>query len=437
MRIHSLTFKAISDPVVAVVGPGCAFGRRCAAGASLAAILALSGIAGAAEPGILFRHGDAIRDVQVGRDLALGTQAAWTPAHDALVFATAGQAKRLVMRSWRNGAEEDRVLPVPIVQTELELQWQWSFSPDGRWLAVRRHAHGRRHLFAHEGTAAARQEVDRVKWIGVIDLASSQARAWRQWGEILGWRDGRCLLQETQYGPIIAVDPADPASSEKLTDKSGFVSGIANDGKWIVIYDGTNGNVRVTLQELGGKRSRVLLEDSAHRTGSYAKGGAAGGTFSPDGAWIAISTHVYKNNGWTTSVALESLDGQRRLYEDAFDIAETDDEARTIWAAQHPGRFSYFRFRKGRRDGELVVVDVKDGKTSAASIALKVKPTERLFFRPVSSPSGDRIAWLGLRRGVVIGNLTTGTTSVAGQLPDDATSWSWASPQVGGKSVLR
>jgi len=393
-------------------------------------------VAVAEVPGILFRHGEAIGEIQASKDVALGTQAAWTPTHDTLLFATNGKIKKLIVRSWRDGEQQDQVLPLPVVKTELELQWQWSFSPDGRWLAVQRWVHPR-HFAPHGGTEPIREEAEKVKWLGVVDLKTLQAQSWKPWGAILGWRNGTCLLFEENYRTILAVDPAWPERAEKMVENSGALAGLSPDGRWAVIFDGREGNVKVTLQELGGKPLRILLEDPLSRSRSYSRGGSANGAFSPKSELVAITTMLYEGSGWKTSVSLESLDGQKRLYEDSFDIDGTIDKALAVWSPARSEQFVYFRFRRGQENGELVVVDVEAGKATAEPIALNARPKELRKFPLVWSPSGDQAAWLVAGRRVVICDMKTKATSIGSCLPDDATSWSWASPRVGGISMRR
>jgi hypothetical protein len=178
-----------------------------------------------------------------------------------------------------------------------------------------------------------------------------------------------------------------------------------------------------------------LLDEPLPRNGGHRKVASAQGTFSPDSALVAFATLLRNEGGWTTSVAIETLDGKTRLYEDSFDIDSESDMARTVSSPAPPNRFAYFRFRRGQNGGELVVVELKAGKASASSIALKVKPADLLRFPPVWSPAGDRVAWLVGDRTVVIGDLKTYGASIGGRLPDDAASWSWASPRVGGAAT--
>ncbi len=386
---------------------------------------------------ILFRHGDAIGSVQPRGDLMLGTHAAWTPKHDAIIFATPGRNKKLVVRRGPIDDEAgDHALPIPPVQTELKLDWQWSFSPDGRWLAVRRRV-DEVHFWPHGGTEQVRQEAERIKWLGFIDMSTGQVARIGAWGAILGWRDGKILLCKDHYGPILAVDPQRIDSVTQLEPFSGSLCGLSPDGRFAVIYDGREGNITLTLRELGGGLERVLLSHPLARQRGHEMAAGGNGAFSADGRWLASALLLCTKKRWTAVVALETLDGTRSLYEDSFDFEGTNKIPYVTWAPRRPVRFCYWRRAKSEAAGQLVVVEVANGTIKIERVPVQAELCDDYRFRPLWNSRGDQVAMLVNNRNVVAYDLVKHELRRGPRLPDDSTFWTWNSPIVGGTEGQR
>lgn len=384
--------------------------------------------------GILQVREGTIIDIQSGRTFASGHAAAWAPAHDSLLFASLGEQQQLIMRRWILGFPADRALPLPQVSTKYRLAWQWSFSPDGRWLAVRRELsprylhelHQEPKIFAH---------VKEVAWHGVVDLQQWQARPWPVSGTILGWQGNKCLVQKRQYGPLQLVDPASPSMGEVLDQNSGVIEALSPDGRHAVIFDGGEGNTHATLRHLG-HIARTLDQDSFQRTRRYARGTGVNATFSADGAWLGTSITRWSESGWTATVAIESLDGSRRLFEDRFELRTVDEAPRPTFPPHGPNHLAYFRFRRESNEGELVFVRLHGDQASTVVAPQIARPNyRRAQTGPIWSPTGEAFVWLAPDQMVISADPTTGTCKPLLELPERYALWNWATPRVAGNGL--
>lgn len=381
--------------------------------------------------GILQIREETIIDLQSGRTLARGHAAAWAPTHDSLLFASLGEQQQLVMRRWVLGLPVDRPLPLPQVSTKYRLAWQWSFSPDGRWLAVRREL-SRRHIHELHQKPEIFAHAKEVAWHGVVDLQQWQARPWPVSGEIVGWQGNNCLVQERQYGPLQLVDPVSPSTVEILDQNSGVIQALSPDGRHAVVFDGAEGNTHATLRHWG-HIALTLDKDSLQRTRHYARGTGVDATFSADGAWLGTSITRWSEGGWTTTVAIDSLDGSRRLYEDQFELRSVNDAPRPSFPLHGPNHLAYFRFRRESNEGELVFVRLHGDHASTVLTQQIARPNyRRAQTGPIWSPTGEAFVWLSPDRMVISADPTTGTCKPLLELPDQYARWNWAPPRVAG-----
>ena len=195
-----------------------------------------------------------------------------------------------------------------------------------------------------------------------------------------------------------------------------------------VIHDGREGEVSVTLRNLG-QSSRTLYTDSSHRTKSYGALGDVLASFSSDGAWLGTTTVRWSDNIWTATLAIDSLDGKSRLYEDRFELDTAYAARSPIWSPAGPLHLAYFRFPRRAAEGELVIVALRQGRLSR----VVVPHVLRGDFRHPSvaslwSPSGESFAWFSADRTLNSTDPETGKNRILMELPERFPQWRWATP---------
>jgi hypothetical protein len=383
------------------------------------------------------------------------THAAWTPGRDRIIYATPGPEPRLVVAPWplppaRNGNQSPAgtVLSLPPVRTALNVDWKWSASPDGRRLFVQRFV-SEEHYWPHGLDAEHRDAEREVNWVGFVDLPENKASAMPPQAQmtylragIVGWKDGRALFQTEPHGRLLAVDPTAPARSETLLEKSGSIDAVSPTGSHVIVYDGSDGNVTVTLHELGRVPGRVLLSDPfwdpvRRRGRDYAKAAGAIGSFSPDGKSLAvvIYRHVQgTSSAWDVTVELQNLDGSEVRYRDRFTLPEERSfhiAPYPGWSPSGPARFAYWKARADRPP-TLVVVNASGAKAAASEIEVDPPPMLRQYAlsRLVWSPDGMLLAWPDEGRNLVVFDIATRHARSVFKLSEDASGLRWSAERV-------
>jgi hypothetical protein len=394
------------------------------------------------EPSILFRHGGTIGFLNPRRDIALGTEASWTPDYQGIVYASSGFEKRLVLRKESGLTVTEEVLPVPVVRTKEEVDWQWSFSPDGRWLAVRRMLRPPRcRLTMSEAQSQPTEyEMERVQWIGFVDLEKRKAVRIPHWGRLVGWKEGKCLIGES-YRPLFAVDPERPESAETVLENGRSICTVSPNGRYAVVWDGGS-PVTETVEELGGDLRRVLLLYKSPKDENETKCIAASADFSPNSHLLVLGYLMRKGDQHSVNVRVETVDGEKILYDESYEIEGEQHAARPIWAPIQGYRFCYWKIRKDVPDSRLVIVSWENIHRLEREIYVKGRPEVPGRFPLLWSPKGKRIRWVFEARAkdycehpFYASQYDLESEEIdylRGRLPQDAVSWSWACPRLVG-----
>jgi Tol biopolymer transport system component len=169
--------------------------------------------------------------------------------------------------------------------------------------------------------------------------------------------------------------------------------------------------------------------DSSHRTKSYGALGGVLASFSSDGVWLGTTTVHWSDNIWAATVAIDSLDGKSRMYEERFELDSSHSARPPIWAPAGPLRMAYFRFPRHAPEGELVIVALMQGRLSRVVVPhILLGDFRNPSVTPLWSPSGDRFVWFSADRNVYSTDPGTGESRILLELPERFPQWRWAAP---------
>jgi hypothetical protein len=364
--------------------------------------------------------------------------AAYAPSHRSVVLASAEGHAALSIASSAATAAAARELARTAIDTSIPVAWQWRFDDGEQSLCVVRQASSRIDR-PHGPSAAEAAEAERVLWVAIVPLDGSAptplAISGRSRLELLGWSGSRCViavhafLDERTY----AFDAAHADAPEVTVLGVPRVLATSPRGTMSLTFEGGEGDVRYVLA--GAASPRMLLHDDTTRyvTG-YAWIGNADVAYAPDDAWVAVRRTEFHAPRFDVSLRVESPDGGRTLYEDAW---HTSDDAltrpdlaeRAIFdppsAAPTGQRIQYVRVRSS---GELerVVVDLEGGAHPRVLDGDASRPAQ-LFpeVRPLFSPDGRLLVVVDGAGTIQRYDLSTGAHDALGTLPPGTMWWRW------------